>query len=267
MTSQDVIHSFFVPAFRIKQDVLPGRYTTIWFEATKPGKYHLFCAEYCGTKHSGMIGWVYAMEPQGLRAWLGRGRRRDRWHPQAKSCFTSLAARNCHHFDDHGRCPTLRRSLRTPGADRGRRDGDRRRTYIRESILEPRAKIVCGLPADYADFQGQLSEDQVIALISYIKSIGRSPAPSSQPVPGTLRRSTDSRQELPDRDRPLTPERNQRLANYDSKPSPHRPKRITSPKSRALCRGCLTTDHKRIGYSVHRFPSRASSSSADSSRC
>src|SRR5262249_45357320 len=70
MTSEDVIHSFYVPAFRVKKDVLPGRYTSEWFEATKPGKYHLFCAEYCGTKHSEMVGWVYAMEPQDYEQWL-----------------------------------------------------------------------------------------------------------------------------------------------------------------------------------------------------
>ena len=68
-----MIHSFFVPAFRTKQDVVPGRYTTIWFQPTKPGKYHLFCAEYCGTKHSGMIGWVYVMEPQDYQNWLSGG--------------------------------------------------------------------------------------------------------------------------------------------------------------------------------------------------
>src|SRR6185369_2209649 len=70
MTSEDVIHSFFVPAFRIKQDAVPGRYSTTWFEPTKPGKYHLFCAEYCGNQHSGMIGWIYVMEPQAYQAWL-----------------------------------------------------------------------------------------------------------------------------------------------------------------------------------------------------
>src|SRR5580704_4311910 len=70
MTSEDVIHSFFIPDFRTKQDVVPGRYETSWFTATKPGKYHLFCAEYCGTKHSGMIGWVYAMEPKDYQHWL-----------------------------------------------------------------------------------------------------------------------------------------------------------------------------------------------------
>ena len=73
MGSEDVLHSFYIPAFRVKADVIPGRYNVLWFTATKPGKYHLFCAEYCGTKHSGMIGWVYAMEPSEFQAWLGGG--------------------------------------------------------------------------------------------------------------------------------------------------------------------------------------------------
>ena len=93
MTSQDVIHSFFVPAFRTKQDVLPDRYTTTWFEATKPGKFHLFCAEYCGTKHSGMTGWVYAMEPLGLPDnGCEPARPKDRWRRKEKSCSTNMAA-------------------------------------------------------------------------------------------------------------------------------------------------------------------------------
>ena len=93
MTSQDVIHSFYVPAFRIKQDVLPGRYTTAWFRATKAGTYHLFCAEYCGTQHSGMIGQVVVMEPAQYEAWLsGGGASRDRWRRTGRIFSSSWAA-------------------------------------------------------------------------------------------------------------------------------------------------------------------------------
>src|SRR5690348_10511434 len=106
MTSEDVIHSFFVPAFRTKQDVVPGRYTTTWFKATKPGKYHLFCAEYCGTKHSGMIGWVYAMEPQDYQDWLAGGASGSLSDRGAR-LFDDLACGNCHKADGSGRCPTL----------------------------------------------------------------------------------------------------------------------------------------------------------------
>ena len=88
-----MIHSFFVPAFRTKQDVVPGRYSTTWFTPTKPGKYHLFCAEYCGTNHSGMIGWIYVMEPQDYQDWLSGGRaRRARWRRAARSCFKTWLA-------------------------------------------------------------------------------------------------------------------------------------------------------------------------------
>ena len=97
MTSQDVIHSFYVPAFRIKQDVLPGRYTTLWFHATKPGTYHLFCAEYCGTQHSGMVGWIVVMEPHdyaGLDA-AGGGNQPAAW-TRAQHCSAHLGCATCH---------------------------------------------------------------------------------------------------------------------------------------------------------------------------
>ncbi len=114
MISQDVIHSFFVPAFRTKQDVLPGRYTTTWFEATQPGKYHLFCAEYCGTKHSGMIGWVYAMSPRDYQTWLTQGAAEGSLASQGEKYFHQFGCANCHHFDGQGRAPNLRESLRPP---------------------------------------------------------------------------------------------------------------------------------------------------------
>ena len=107
MTSEDVIHSFFVPAFRTKQDVLPGRYTTTWFQATKPGKYHLFCAEYCGTNHSGMTGWVYAMEPQDYQAWLSGGAPEGSMASTGEKLFQDLGCANCHRMDTQGRCPNL----------------------------------------------------------------------------------------------------------------------------------------------------------------
>ena len=107
MTSEDVIHSFFVPAFRTKQDVVPGRYSTVWFQATKPGKYHLFCAEYCGTNHSAMIGWVYAMEPQDYENWLSGGTAQGTMTDNGKKLFESLACINCHKPDNTGRCPNL----------------------------------------------------------------------------------------------------------------------------------------------------------------
>ena len=103
-----MIHSFFVPAFRTKQDVVPGRYSTTWFTPTKAGKYHLFCAEYCGTKHSGMIGWIYVMEPQDYQKLAERRRAiGHRWPRTAQKLFQDLACGNCHKADGSGRCPSL----------------------------------------------------------------------------------------------------------------------------------------------------------------
>ena len=108
MTSQDVIHSFYIPAFRIKQDVVPGRYTSLWFQPTKPGRYHLFCAEYCGTKHSGMIGWVVVMEPADYQQWLEE--RDDRGVDggrRASGCSGSYGCSGCHGANATVRAPLL----------------------------------------------------------------------------------------------------------------------------------------------------------------
>ena len=172
MTSQDVIHSFFVPAFRIKQDVLPGRYTSIWFEATKPGKYHLFCAEYCGTKHSGMIGWIYALEPHDYQTWLRDGGAEGSLAATGEKLFHQYACANCHHFDNQGHCPDLRNLYGKPVqlADGNTVIADD--SYLRESMLDPRAKVVNGFQPIMPTFHGQLSEEQVIELIAFIRSIG-----------------------------------------------------------------------------------------------
>ncbi len=119
MTSQDVIHSFYVPAFRIKQDVLPGRYTTAWFRATRPGVYHLFCSQYCGTMHSGMIGQVTVMEPAQYEAWLSGGRTTGSLAASGDSLFQQLGCSTCHRFDIQGRGPNPGRALRPSRASRG----------------------------------------------------------------------------------------------------------------------------------------------------
>src|SRR5262249_18585020 len=99
MTSEDVIHSFFVPAFRVKADVVPGRYSPLWFEATKPGSYHLFCAEYCGTEHSGMIGHVVVMEPAEYQAWLSGGPPAAALASAGQALFEQLGCITCHRGD------------------------------------------------------------------------------------------------------------------------------------------------------------------------
>ncbi len=186
MISQDVIHSFFVPAFRTKQDVLPGRYTTTWFEATKPGKYHLFCAEYCGTKHSGMIGWIYAMKPADYQAWLTEGAAEGSLASQGEKYFHQFGCANCHHFEGQGRAPNLRDLYmrRVEIAEGGTVVADE--SYIRESILEPNAKVVYGFRANVMpNFTGQLDEQQVLALVSYVKALGPLPGTQQPSSPGT----------------------------------------------------------------------------------
>lgn len=178
MTSEDAIHSFFVPAFRTKQDVLPGRYTTTWFEATKPGRYHLFCAEFCGAKHSGMIGYVYAMEPREYQAWLTQGASEGSLASMGEKYFHQYGCSNCHHFDDAGRAPHLTGLYNRPVQISDGQTVIADDSYIRESILNPDAKIVYGYAKIMPNFTGILSEEQIIALISYIKALG--PAPGSQ---------------------------------------------------------------------------------------
>jgi cytochrome c oxidase subunit 2 len=180
MTSEDVIHSFFVPAFRIKADVVPGRYTTAWFEATKLGVYHLFCAEYCGTEHSRMIGRIIVMEPTDYQDWLSG---RDSGivtaaatagvSPQAAGAelFAQLGCPTCH----QGRAGSLGPSLdglfgrevqlvdgRSVTADEA---------YLRESILDPPAKVVAGYKPLMPTFRQQVNEEQLFQLIQHIRSL------------------------------------------------------------------------------------------------
>jgi cytochrome c oxidase subunit II len=176
MTSQDVIHSFYVPAFRIKQDVLPGRYTTAWFRATKPGVYHLFCAEYCGTAHSGMIGQVVVLEPAQYEAWLAGGIAFGSLAATGESLFQQLGCPTCHRFDIQGRGPNLRGIFDKPVQLEDGRTVIADENYIRESILSPSAKIVSGFKPIMPTFQGLVSEEQLTSLVAYIKSLAPQPA-------------------------------------------------------------------------------------------
>jgi cytochrome c oxidase subunit 2 len=121
MGSEDVIHSFYIPAFRVKADVIPGRYNTLWFQATKPGRYHLFCAEYCGTKHSGMIGSVVVLEQADYQVWLSGGPVSDSPVAAGEKLFQSLACNTCHM--PGGRGPSPGEPVRSPGRAPGRQQG------------------------------------------------------------------------------------------------------------------------------------------------
>ena len=175
MTSQDVIHSFYVPAFRIKQDVLPGRYTTMWFRATRPGTYHLFCAQYCGTQHSGMIGDVVVMEPAEYQTWLSGGVPAGSLAQTGQALFQQLGCSTCHRFDVQGRGPNLTGVFGKPVSLEDGRTVVADENYVRESILVPAAKVVSGFKPVMPSFQGQVSEEQLDALIAYVKSLSQAP--------------------------------------------------------------------------------------------
>ena len=161
MSSQDVIHSFFVPAFRIKADVLPGRFTTTWFRPTKVGTYHLFCSQYCGTDHSGMIGEVIVMEPAAYQAWLAARVATGTLAANGQQLFQQLGCATCHRSDTQGRGPNLVGLFGKPVLLDDGRTVMADENYIRESILNPGAKIVAGFKPIMPTFQGQVSEEKL----------------------------------------------------------------------------------------------------------
>jgi cytochrome c oxidase subunit 2 len=171
-TSEDVLHSLYIPAFRVKADAIPGRYSSIWFTPTQTGTFHLFCAEYCGTKHSGMIGSVTVMEPSDYQAWL-TGNTGEPMAVRGERLFQQLACVSCHLPDGSGRGPSLvglfgsQVQLAT-GTTVVADD-----SYLRESILTPHAKLTTGYRAVMPTYQGQVSEEGVMSLIEYIKSLPR----------------------------------------------------------------------------------------------
>jgi cytochrome c oxidase subunit II len=170
MASEDVIHSLFFPYFRVKADVLPNRYRTLWFEATKTGRFHIFCAEYCGTMHSGMIGWVEVMEPTDYQKWLAGGTEGS-LASQGEKLFQKYACNTCHTSDATGRGPILVGLYGTPVTLSNDQAVIADDNYIRESILNPQAQIVKGFGPIMPTFQGQLNEEDLLKLLAYIKSL------------------------------------------------------------------------------------------------
>jgi cytochrome c oxidase subunit 2 len=183
MGSEDVIHSFYIPAFRVKADVIPGRSNVLWFQATKPGRYHLFCAEYCGTKHSGMIGSVVALAPHEFQAWLSGTSGSESPVAAGEKLFQSLVCNTCHVPGGNG--PSLTNVF---GHEVVLQSGQKiiaDEAYIRESIVLPQAKVVAGFQPIMPSFQGMVSEEQLLQLIAYVKSLspGLKPAAPGQPPP------------------------------------------------------------------------------------
>lgn len=179
MTSEDVIHSFFVPAFRTKQDVLPGRYTHTWFEATQTGRFHLFCAEYCGTEHSRMVGWVHVMRPDDYERWLNENADRS-LALQGRNLFLKLQCVTCHSATAEARAPVLEGLYRRTVPLRDGKPVFADENYLRESILQPDDKVVAGwepimppflIKKSPEDREGHLTEDELMALIAYLKAL------------------------------------------------------------------------------------------------
>lgn len=177
MTSEDVIHSLYVPAFRVKTDVVPGRYSTVWFEATQTGVFHLFCAEFCGSYHSQMTGRVVVQSPSDYENWLVRGGTGGTASlaSDGEQLFRSLGCATCHVPDSEARAPKLAGLFGKSVALNSGRRVKADETYLRESILLPSAKVVQGYETLMPSYQGQVNEEQLVQLVSYLKSLQEAP--------------------------------------------------------------------------------------------
>jgi cytochrome c oxidase subunit II len=186
MTSEDVVHSFYLPVMRIKNDVIPGRYTTLWFNADTVGTFHLFCAEYCGTEHSRMVGRIVVMEPAEYERWIGGDPGPGVSSiPSGEDLFVAKACHTCHRSDSTARAPLLWGLIGKTVHLEGGQTAIADETYIRESIVNPAAKIVAGYQPIMPTYRGQLSEEEIIQLIRYIgslKSPSEGPAPPETPA-------------------------------------------------------------------------------------
>lgn len=171
MTSEDVIHSFFVPAFRLKQDVLPGQYTELWFTATRSGRFHLFCAEYCGTDHSAMRGDVVVMEPAAYEQWLTAHEGGRDMIARGEALFRQYGCSGCHGEHSSVHAPNLAGlyGRPVPLADGSTVTADDR--YIRDSILLPAKEIAAGYAPIMPSFAGRIGEDEILDVIAYVRSL------------------------------------------------------------------------------------------------
>lgn len=172
MTSQDVIHDFYIPAFRVKKDALPGRYSSLWFQANQTGTFHFFCAQYCGTNHSEMIGWVYVMTPTDYAAWLAAGEKTESMAQQGERLFTQLGCTACHVAEGTGLAPSL---VGLYGKPERLQSGETRvvdESLIREAIVSPNSVHLPNYQPIMPTFKGQVNEEQLLQLIAYVKSLG-----------------------------------------------------------------------------------------------
>jgi cytochrome c oxidase subunit 2 len=181
LASEDVLHSFYIPAFRLKHDVVPGSYETYWFEATKPGRYHIFCAEYCGTNHSEMKGWVTVMSPNDYQDWLRSGAPEESMVVRGQELFTKYGCVTCHVTDQQGRAPSLTNVSGHPVQLVDGRTVVADETFLRQAILNPSDNAVKGYqPNVMPVYQGQINEEDLLRLVVYIKSLS---GPNAAPEP------------------------------------------------------------------------------------
>ena len=171
MISQDVFHSFSVPDFRVKREVIPGRYTTVWFEATSPGVYHIFCTQYCGTKHSGMIGDVTVLAPEDYQNWTQQSTSGMSLAQNGERLFASMGCNACHNGTAAARGPSL---AGVYGAKLTLVNGSQvlvNDAYLRDSILNPSQHVTAGYAPIMPTYQGQISEEGLIDLVEYVKTL------------------------------------------------------------------------------------------------
>jgi len=171
LASQDVIHSFFVPAFRVKQDAVPGRTTHVWFTATKPGRYHLFCAEYCGTQHSEMGGWVTVLPPEQYATWLKGQGEGETLAAGGEKLFRALGCSGCHGNSSKVRAPSLENVYGRPVALEGKQTVIADERYLRDSILNPGKEVAAGYAPVMPSFDGLIDEGELQMIIAYLKSL------------------------------------------------------------------------------------------------
>ena len=171
MISQDVFHSFSIPDFRVKREVIPGRYSTVWFQATDPGTYHIFCTQYCGTLHSGMIGEVTAMSPADYKKWLDQSNSGMSLAQNGERLFASMGCNACHSGNAAARGPNL---AGVYGSKLTLTDGSQvlvNDAYLRDAILNPSQHVTAGYAPIMPTYQGQISEDGLIDLVEFIKQL------------------------------------------------------------------------------------------------
>jgi len=190
-TSEDVLHSLYFPSFRTKADAIPGRYSSVWFNATKVGEFHIFCAEYCGTRHSGMVGTVTVMEPAAFQSWLSGGASGQSLAGAGQKLFQEMGCSTCHRADSLARGPNLDGVFGSTVQLEGGATLTADETYVRESIVTPSARVVAGYQPIMPTYQGLIGEESLMQLVAYIRSLndkaGAAPAghaaPAASPAP------------------------------------------------------------------------------------